>query len=366
MGRRMNFPTVIIAFTLCVNVLTYASEPTIRTIAGTGLEKLNTASSALETNIGNPFGVEATPNGELYICEVSNHRVWKLNLENKTLSIVAGTGKKGHSPDGRLATESDLNEPYEVRVDTDGDIYFVEMQNHIVRMIDKTTGLLTTIAGNGKQGFSGDGGPATSAMLNRPHSIAISGDWLFIADIGNHRIRRVNLKSKTIDTFAGTTKRELPVDNGRVIGNPVLGPRALFVKDRILWVALREGHSVWKINVDKPTWQHVAGTGKKGFSGDGGPAVEATLNGPKGIAVTGDTAYVVDTENQSIRAITLKNGIIGTIAGVGPTGRGFRGESEPARQSFLNRPHGVCVDSNGNVYIGDSENHRVRLLNSRR
>ena len=362
--RRMNSSTFIIATILFANTVSHAAEPIIRTIAGTGLEAIGPTQEPLQTNIGNPFGVETTPNGELLICEVSNHRIWKLDLKDNTLSVIAGTGRKGHSPDGRLATESDLNEPYEVRVGRRGDIFFVEMQNHIVRRIDSRTGKLTTIAGNGKQGFSGDGGPATSAMLHRPHSIALAGNLLYIADIGNHRIRRVDLETNTIETFAGNANRNLPRHGSRVDGNSVLGPRALFVNDRTLWVALREGHSVWRIDLDNPTWHHVAGTGSKGFSGDGGPASKATFNGPKGIAVANTKVYVVDTENQAIRAIDLSTETIETIAGVGPKGRGFRGESQQATEAFLNRPHGVCVDADGNVYIGDSENHRVRIVST--
>ena len=357
---------VVLAFAIVVtSTITNAAtpaEPMIRTIAGTGVAEPNAPHAPLDTNIGNPFGVEITSRGELIICEVSNHRIWKLRLNENALTLVAGTGKKGRSADGLLATKADLNEPYEVRVTERGDIYFVEMQNHVVRKIDRVTGMLSTVAGNGKQGFSGDGGLATSAMLNRPHSIAIDGESLYIADIGNHRIRRVDLKLNTIESFAGTNVRELPKNADQVTGRPVLGPRALFVEGRTLWVALREGHSVWRIDLDRPRWTHVAGTGEKGFHGDGGPAAKAMFNGPKGIAVAHKSVYVADTENQAIRVIDLNTGIITTLAGVGPSGRGFRGESEPARQAFLDRPHGVCVDSKGNVYIGDSENHRVRVV----
>lgn len=342
-----------------------ALEPVIRTVAGTGSPDFMDVSRAalpLKANIGNPFGVEISPTGDLYICEVSNHRVWKLDNERNTLSVVAGTGRKGRSRDGVLATEADLNEPYEVRITSNGDVYFVEMQNHLVRKIDHATGLLTTIAGTGQQGFGGDGGPATKAMLNRPHSIVLDGDALFIADIGNHRIRRVDLKSNKIVTFAGTTERRIPVHGSRVTGEPVLGPRALFLDGRTLWVGLREGHSIWNIDLDNPTWNHVAGTGKKGFSGDGALAANATFNGPKGIAVASGNVYVVDTENQAIRVIDVARGRINTLAGVGPSGRGFRGESTRADGAWLNRPHGVCVDKAGSVYIGDSENHRVRVV----
>ena len=340
------------------------AAPRITTVVGTGVETANEPNGPRSTNVGNPFGVDLGPAGGLYICEVSNHRVWRWEPSSDELSIVAGSGRQGYTGDGGLATAAQLNEPYEVRFDRQGNMYFVEMNNHVVRKVDATTGIITTIAGDGTAGYGGDGGPATQSQLKRPHSIALDHHGsLFIADIGNHRIRRVELATEQITTFAGNGDKQLPSDGQRIAGNPVLGPRALFVMGRVLWVALREGHSVWKINLDKPRWRHVAGTGKEGYSGDGGPAVAATFNGPKGIAVDvrGDI-YVVDTENQVIRQIDAKTQMIQTLAGSGPNERGGRGDGGPANQGQLNRPHGVCVDANGVVYIGDSENHRVRRV----
>lgn len=339
------------------------AQATIQTLAGTGMASDNGIGKPLNTNIGNPFGVEIGPDGDLYICEVSNHRLWQLDLRNSELSIVAGTGEKGYSGDGGIASRAKLNEPYEVRFASNGDIYFVEMQNHVVRKIDAMSRFISTVAGCGLRGFSGDGGPATEAKLNRPHSIALDARYLYVADIGNHRIRRVDLRTNHIESFAGTDDKRVPTDGAAVTGNPVLGPRALFIKDQTLWVALREGHSVWSIDLDKPTWNHIAGTGTTGFSGDGGNPRKATFNGPKGIAVgPQNDVYVVDTENQAIRVIHSKSQKIDTIAGVGPGGRGFQGENDPAKLAHLNRPHGVCIDAVGNVYIGDSENHRVRRV----
>ena len=143
----------------------------------------------------------------------------------------------------------------------------------------------------------------------------------------------------------------------------MLGPRALFVDGTTLWVALREGHSVWKLNLDDGKWNHVAGSGKKGFTGDGGPAKKATFNGPKGIAVDdAGHVYVVDTENQAIRKIDADSGLISTVAGAGPERRGGSGDGGPATEAELDRPHGICVDWGGVIYIGDTLNHRVRRV----
>ena len=184
-----------------------------------------------------------------------------------------------------------------------------------------------------------------------------------MADIGNHRIRRIDLGTGIVETIAGNGKKELPRDGQIARGFPVVGPRALFIDGTTMWVALREGHSVWTLDLVSGKWSHVAGTGKKGFSGDGGPAKDATFNGPKGIAVGPEGhVYVVDTENQAIRKIDMTTGLISTVAGGGPEQRGSGGDGGPARSAQLDRPHGICVGSDGSIYIGDTLNHRVRRV----
>ncbi len=341
-----------------------ASDARIETILGTGQSEPGPLGQPLATNVGNPFGVEIGPDGGLYVCEVSNHRLWRLARNEGRLTIVAGSGQAGYSGDGGPAVEALMREPYEVRFDRDGNLYVVEMQNHVVRKIDRR-GIISTVAGTGQAGFSGDGGPAVQATLNQPHSIALDDrGQLFIADIGNHRIRAVDLRTGTITTLAGNGEKQLPVAGETARGRPVLGPRALFVTDRTLWVALREGHSLWRLDLDEGSWQPVAGSGQRGYSGDGGPALAATLNGPKGVAIgpAGDV-FLADTENQVIRQIDRQTGIITTLAGSGPEQRGSAGDGGPARAAQLNRPHGICVDAQGHIIIGDSENHRVREVN---
>ena len=338
------------------------AEGRIRTVLGTGRDARGPVGAATESNIGNPFGVEIGPDGGLYVTEVTNHRVWRVDRTQGTATIVAGTGEKGYSGDGGPAREARLNEPYELRFDAAGNLFFVEMQNHLLRRIDAKTGVITTVAGTGQEGFGGDGGPALSAKMSQPHSLALDGrGGVYIADIGNHRIRRVDLASGRIESIAGNDERKLPVAGEPARDRPVLGPRALFITGRTLWVALREGNSVWRLDLDEGRWQHVAGTGEKGYTGDGGTASRCTFQGPKGLAVDsrGD-AWVVDTENQVVRRIVAASGIVETVAGSGPDHRGHAGDDGPVRNAMLNRPHGICVDAQGVVYIGDSENHRVR------
>src|SRR6185436_14645173 len=145
-----------------------------------------------------------------------------------TITTVAGNGTRGWSGDGGPALRAQLNEPYEVRFDRDGNVFFVEMKNHLVRRVDARTRMITTVAGNGRAGFAGDGGPATQAQLNQPHSIQLDpGGDLYICDIGNHRIRRVEMKTGVIRTFAGTGAKQLPRDGEHFATAPLWGPRAM-------------------------------------------------------------------------------------------------------------------------------------------
>lgn len=337
----------------------------IVTVAGNGRAGNNGDEGvATEIAIDQPFGVEVGPDGALYVTEVGQHRVRRVDLRTGRITTVAGSGKKGYAGDGELATQALLNEPYEVRFDLEGNLVFVEMQNHLVRRVDAKTRKISTIAGTGKAGFSGDGGAATQATFSQPHSIAYDkAGALYIADIGNHRIRRVDPKTGIVDTIAGTGEKQLPKSGTAAKGQSMFGPRALAVQGDLLWIGLREGNSIWKLDLMTGVLTHIAGSGKRGFSGDGGPLLEATFDGPKGIAVTqGQDVYVVDTENQVIRRIDTSNGEIFTLAGQGPAARGYGGDGENGRKAKMDRPHGVCVSSDGMMYIGDTNNHRVRRV----
>ena len=247
-------------------------------------------------------------------------------------------------------------------------MFFVEMKNHLVRQVNAETDLISMVAGTGKASFGGDGGPAIKARFSNPHSIAlyepVERRELYIADIGNHRIRRMDLITGIIETIAGDGGRQLPVDGQTARGNSIVGPRALFVHGDTLWIALREGHSVWRMELpgnDAEILRHIAGTGQRDFPGDDGPAKQATFNGPKRIAVgPQENVYVVDTENQAIRKIDTKSVGITTIADSGPEGRSYKGYGGLATAAKLDRPHGICVSRDGVVYIGDPNSQRVR------
>ena len=335
----------------------------VETVAGTGVSgSAGDGGLAVRAQVGNPYGLTLGPDGGLYVCEIDTERIRRVDLTDGSISTVAGTGEAGYSGDGGSAAEALLNDPYEVRFDAYGNMYFVEMLNAVVRKVDHRTGTISTVAGTGEHGFSGDGGPARDATFNRPHSIALDGRGsLYIADIGNHRVRRIDLATGTVHTFAGTGERGPTPDGAPVRGTPLNGPRALaFGPGGDLFLALREGNTVYRVDMQAMTVHHIGGTGNRGYTGDGGPATLATLAGPKGIEVGPDgSVYLADTENHVIRRIDLASGLISTVAGDGTRRDGPDGDP---LQCGLARPHGVYVDSSGVVYIGDSENHRVRVV----
>jgi sugar lactone lactonase YvrE len=317
---------------------------------------------AAQARLNNPYGLTTGPDGALYVCDIDNHVIRRIDLKTGKISTVAGNARKGYSGDNGPALDASLNQPYEIRFDQQGNMFFVEMPNHIVRRVDRKTGIITTVAGTGAPGFDGDGGPAVKAQMRQPHSIAFDPQGrLLICDIGNHRVRRVDLKSGTIETWLGTGERKPTPDGAPLAGTPVNGPRALDLDPQgNVYLALREGNAVFKIDPKAGKYTHLAGTGDKGNSGDGGPAVKATLNGPKGIAWAPDRSlYIADTENHTVRRIDLRTGLIETVAGTGRRGAGPDGDP---RKCGMARPHGVFVDRRGVLYIGDSEAHRVRML----
>ena len=347
----------------CSTLPAVSSAQTIRTISGNGVDGYSgDGGEAVRAAGSQPFGIVIGPDKALYVCEVGSHAIRRVDVETGLITTVAGNGKKGYSGNDGPATSAELNEPYEVRFDQIGNMYFVDMVNHVVQMVEAKTGTLRLVAGTGQQGFSGDGGPAIKAQFNRPHSIALdTSGHLYICDIGNHRVRRVVLSTGIVSTFAGTGERKPTTDGAAFATEPLNGPRALDFDGRHnLILALREGNAIYRLDLSSGTLHHLAGTGKSGYTGDGGPAQLANLSGPKGVSLApnGDI-YFADTESHTIRVIRAKTGIVETVAGDGKKGDGPDGKPRTCR---MDRPHGVFVDSAGLVYIGDSNNHRVRVL----
>src|SRR3954469_21676505 len=265
---------------LMIALVALCDAATVTTLVGTGVKGFS------ETQVNNPYGMALGPDGGLYFCDLDNQRIRRLDLKTRTLTTVAGNGQKGYQGDGGPAKDASLNMPHEVRFDARGDLYIAERDSHVVRKVDMKTGVISTVAGTGTPGFSGDGGPGVKAQLRQPHSIVFDRDGtLLICDIGNQRIRRLHLDTGVIETWAGTGQAAETPDGAPVGGTPLRGPRTMVMTaEGDLYLALREGNAILRIDARTQTLHRVAGTGEQGYAGDGGPALAAKLGGPKGLA----------------------------------------------------------------------------------
>ncbi|MFD9009901.1 RICIN domain-containing protein [Streptomyces sp. NPDC059552] len=275
------------------------------------------------------------------------------------ISAVSGTGEAGFKGDGEPAVSAVLSSPRGLAMDSSGALYIADCENHRVRKVT-TDGTISTVAGSGVAGFSGDGGPAFAAQLSSPSAVAGDGaGGFYIADHGNHRIRRVTAEGR-ISTVAGTGTAGFDGDKGPAAAAQLRSPVGLAVDSTgALYIADHGNHRIRKITADG-TISTVAGSGSAGFAGDGGPAAAAQLNLPYAVAVDSTGAlYIADSGNHRIRKITA-DGTISTVAGTGTAGLG--GDDGPASSAQLNTPSAVAVDSAGALYIADSGNHRIRRI----
>ena len=200
----------------------------------------------------------------------------------RQIQVVAGSGTKGWSGDGDDPLNAQMDHPYEVQLDQHGNMYIVEMATHLICRVDAASQTIHTLAGDGVAGFRGDGDLARNARFRSPHSIALDDrGYLYVADIGNHRIRRIDLGRLTIETISGTGEPCAPLEGALAKGSPLPGPRALAVENKSLWIVIREGHSLWRMDMNTARLHHVSGTDVAGYSGDGSLAKEAQLNGPR-------------------------------------------------------------------------------------
>ena len=265
--------------------------------------------------------------------------------------------------DGGPATAAQLLRPAGVATDSVGNLYIADNTNHRIRKVDPS-GIITTVAGTGARGFGGDGGPATVAYLRSPWGIAVDGaDNLYIADRDNNRIRKVD-SSGIITTVAGTGARGFGGDGGPATAAQLARPRDGVAVDSAgnLYIADRDNNRIRKVDTSGIITT-VAGTGIRGFGGDGGPAVQAWLNYPADMVLDGaGNLYIADNDNHRIRKVDT-SGIITTVAGTGA--RGYGGDGGPAIHARLHSPRDVALDGAGNLYIADQENHRIRVVKTK-
>jgi sugar lactone lactonase YvrE len=308
---------------------------------------------------GFPLGVvETAP--LLYFTSDGQNRVYKVAVSGG-ITTVAGSGARGFGGDGGSALTAQLNSPHGIALDATGNLYIADYSNHRVRKIT-VAGVITTIAGNGSAGGSGDGGPAISAQLNLPRGIAVDSTGnVFIADSGNNRVRKVT-PAGIISTVAGNGIASFSGDGGPATAAAIWVPTdvAVDASSGSLYRADGGNHRVRKV-LSTGVISTVAGSGTPGFSGDGGPSTAAQLNSPYSIDVdAAGNLYIADRGNYRIRRVA--GGVINTIAGLGNPGFTFSGDGGPATSALFNLPEGIAVDTIGNIFVADTGNNRVRLF----
>jgi DNA-binding beta-propeller fold protein YncE len=315
----------------------------LKTVVGTGeAGYAGDDGPAAQVRVNGPFDLTFDGTGNLFFADTFNHCVRRVDAGSGHIRTVAGTGESGFSGDGDAATRACLNEPYGVALDRAGNLFIVDRRNRRVRRVDARSGIISTIA---------------EAGLVEPNDVCLDRDErrLFIADVAGHVVHALDLGSRNMETVAGTGEAQHAGDGGPAKAAALHGPRAVAVtSDGALLILERNGNTLRRIDSATGLIATIAGTGERGYSGDGGPALSATFGAPKELGIDSDGGLlIVDTENHVIRRIDPGDGLIVTIAGNGKLGGG---------DTALARPHGVAVGPDGAVYIGDTENHRICKL----
>lgn len=323
----------------------------ISTFAGTGVYGFSgDGSSSTKAQLAGPLGLSIDSNGNLYIADTWNYRIREISSSGN-MSTVAGDGLLSSSGDGGPATGAQLNGPHGVAVNAAGMVYIADTQNHRVRQI-APDGTISTLAGTGSPGFSGDGGSPAAGQVNRPQAVAVDASGnVYVADTGNNRVREIS-PGGAITTIAGNGTEGYSGDGGSATNAELNSPLGLAVDaSGNVYIADFNNNAIRKVS--NGTIVTVAGGGGQGFAGDGGPATSAQLNGPVSVAVdTGGNLYITDSNNYSIRLVS-PNGIISTIAGNGSIG--YSGDGGPAVNAQLGAPGGLAIDAAGNLYSTDSQ-----------
>src|SRR2546425_878237 len=336
----------------------------IITVAGTGAPGLEgDGGQATSAQLRYPSSVAIDAAGNLFIADTINNRVRRVAAGTGIITTVAGTGTPGFGGDGGPAVSAQLTYPSSVAIDAGGNLFIVDTTNNRIRQVAADTGIITTVAGTEIAGFSGDGGPATSAQLSTPTGIAVDAAGnLLIADANNDRIRRVAADTGIISTVAGSGVAGFSGDDGRATDAELNFP---------YYVALDAGNNVFiadqgnfrirRVASGTGTISTVAGTGHAGFSGDSGPATSAQLSVPYGVAVNATgTLFIADQGNFRVRQVAASTGTITTVAGTGIPG--FIGDGGPAASAQLSVSYGVTLDVVGNLFVADTGNNRIRAV----
>ena len=310
-----------------------------------------------------PFAIDFDADGNVVFVEmVGGERLRRVAKDGK-VETLAGTGKRGLAPAQSPAGDATFDGLHALVIDRAGVVYLADTFNHAVSAFDPATKTVSRFAGTGKPGFAGDGGPCAAAQFTQAINIAFNAEQtlMYVADIGNRRVRVIDMATKTITTFAGTGAKGTPKDGAKASEQPLTDPRAVAVDAKgNVYVLERGGHRLYRVAPDG-TIKAVAGTGKSGKGGDGGPALDAAMNGPKFVAIDRDgSVLIADTENHQVRRYTPGTETMNLVMGTGVAGVKF--DADPLKVE-LKRPHGVTVHpKTGDIYVADSDNGRVLKL----
>jgi len=310
-----------------------------------------------------PEGLAVAPSGDLVVADPAAHLVRRVDVVTGVVSIVAGTGVAGSTGDGGRSENARLRSPRGVCFGPGGDLYIADLGAHVVRKVSAASGVITTVAGNGDPGSSGDGGPAASARLNAPCGLAITeGGDLLIAERGGNRVRLVSADDGLISTVAGSGAAGYGGDSGPAASARLRAPEDVALgPNGDLYVADTGNNSIRRVARATGIITTVAGTGAPGFGGDGGAAALASFAGPRSLeASPGGDLYIADTGNERIRRIEIATASIATVAGTGVSG--FQGDGGPSSQARLHAPVGLAITPSGEYYIGCRLNGRVRKV----
>ncbi len=355
---------LLIALLVCIKQV---NGQIITTVAGNGTQGYSGDGVAATSAGLSATGVFVDGSGNVFISDANNNRIRKVDGSTGIISTIAGNGTPGYAGDDAAATSAELDNPWGVFMDGSGNLFIADCLNNRIRKVNGSTGIISTIAGNGTGGYAGDGAAATSAELSRPTGLFVDGSGnVFIADNQNSRIRKVNGSTGIITTIAGNGTGGYTGD-GAAATSAEIYPWGVFVDGSgNVFIADAFNNRIRKVNISTGIISTIAGIGvccgaPSSYNGDGIAATSAELNSPSGIFVDASgNVFIADTYNARIRKINGSTGIISTIAGNGTPG--YAGDGAAATSAELDNPFGVFVDGSGNVFIADGVNSRIRMV----